>query len=187
MVRPKGLEPSTPKLKVSYSTIWVTSAYGGFSHFRVFPCLVIIHTTNNPTLYANFALLLGNILGAFFNVVAPIHDVELVKGIEPSLSDWKSEVLPLLNYTCIREVVLVSFPSHGARYRIRTDTVSLPSDFKSLAYTCSANRANGDATGIRTRVASVKGMWTNHYSIAPKERDIYLRILGHISDPAPRW
>ena len=110
LVRPKGLEPSTPKLKVSYSTIWVTSAYGGFSHFRVFPCLVIIHTTNNPTLYANCALLLGNILGAFFNVVAPIHDVELVKGIEPSLSDWKSEVLPL-NYTCIREVVLTSFPS----------------------------------------------------------------------------
>ena len=72
--------------------------------------MVIIHTTNNPTLYANFALLLGNILGAFFNVVAPIHDVEQVKGIEPSLSDWKSEVLPL-NYTCIREVVLTSFPS----------------------------------------------------------------------------
>lgn len=82
-----------------------------------------------PTLYANFALLLGNILGAFFNVVAPIHDVELVKGIEPSLSDWKSEVLPLLNYTCIREVVLMSFPSHGAHGRTRTDTVSLPRDF----------------------------------------------------------
>ena len=129
MVRPPGLEPGTPWLKVTCSTYWATSAYGGFSHFRVFPCLVIIHTTNNPTLYANFALLLGNILGAFFNVVAPIHDVELVKGIEPSLSDWKSEVLPLLNYTCIRDVVLMSFPSHGAHGRTRTDTVSLPRDF----------------------------------------------------------
>ena len=186
MVRPPGLEPGTPWLKVTCSTYWATSAYGGFSHFRVFPCLVIIHTTNNPTLYANFALLLGNILGAFFNVVAPIHDVEQVKGIEPSLSDWKSEVLPL-NYTCVREVVLMSFPSHGAHGRTRTDTVSLPRDFKSLAPTSYATRANGDATGIRTRVASVKGMWTNHYSIASKERDIYLRILGHISDPAPRW
>ena len=96
-------------------------------------------------------------MGAFFNVVAPIHDVEQVKGIEPSLSDWKSEVLPL-NYTCIREVVLASFPSHGAHGRTRTDTVSLPRDFKSLAPTSYATRANGDATGIRTRVASVKGM-----------------------------
>ena len=119
--------------------------------------MVIIHTTNNPTLYANFALLLGNILGAFFNVVAPIHDVEQVKGIEPSLSDWKSEVLPL-NYTCIREVVLASFPSHGAHGRTRTDTVYLPRDFKSLAPTNYATRANGNATGIRTRVASLKGM-----------------------------
>ena len=34
-----------------------------------------------------------------------------------------------LNYTCIREVVLMSFPSHGAHGRTRTDTVSLPRDF----------------------------------------------------------
>ena len=127
-MRPPGLEPGTPWLKVTCSTYWATSAYGGFSHFRVFPCLVIIHTTNNPTLYANFALLLGNILGAFFNVVAPIHDVERVMGIEPTYAAWKAAVLPL-NYTRIREVVLMSFPSHSARYRIRTDTVSLPRDF----------------------------------------------------------
>ena len=52
----------------------------------------------------------------------------------------------------------MSFPSHGAHGRTRTDTVSLPRDFKSLAPTSYATRANGNATGIRTRVASVKGM-----------------------------
>ena len=52
----------------------------------------------------------------------------------------------------------MSFPSHGAHGRTRTDTVYLPRDFKSLAPTNYATRANGDATGIRTRVASVKGM-----------------------------
>ena len=37
--------------------------YDGFSHFRVFPCLVIIHTTNNPYSLCQFTMLLGNILG----------------------------------------------------------------------------------------------------------------------------
>ena len=81
---PAGARTRDPRIKSPLLYHWATSAYGGFSHFRVFPCLVIIHTTNNPTLYANFALLLGNILGAFFNVVAPIHDVEQVMGIEPT-------------------------------------------------------------------------------------------------------
>lgn len=37
--------------------------YDGFSHFRVFPCMVIIHTTNNPYSLCQFTMLLGNILG----------------------------------------------------------------------------------------------------------------------------
>lgn len=37
--------------------------YDGFSHFRVFPCLVIIHTTNNPYSLCQFTTQLGNLLG----------------------------------------------------------------------------------------------------------------------------
>ena len=37
--------------------------YDGFSHFRVFPCLVIIHTTNNPYSLCQFTTQSGNLLG----------------------------------------------------------------------------------------------------------------------------
>ena len=44
--------------------------YDGFSHFRVFPCLVIISTTIKPLLSMPIYYAIGKHLGTFFNVVA---------------------------------------------------------------------------------------------------------------------
>ena len=59
-----------------------------------------------------------------------LHLMEQVKGIEPSQSAWKAEVLPL-NYTC----------KNGASGRTWTGTGLPPRDFKSLASTISATKA----------------------------------------------
>ena len=187
MVRPPGLEPGTHGLKVRCSTTELRA------HMVVFRTSEYFHAwllyTPPITLLSTPILLCywETSWGLSLTSLPQFTTWSRWRESNPHFQIGSLKFYHSLNYTCIREVVLASFPSHGARYRIRTDTVFLPSDFKSLAYTCSANRANGDATGIRIRVASVKGMWTNHYSIAPKERYIYLRILGHISDPAPRW
>ena len=44
--------------------------YDGFSHFRVFPCMVIISTTIKPLLSMPIYYAIGKHLGTFFNVVA---------------------------------------------------------------------------------------------------------------------
>ena len=84
MVRPPGLEPGTHGLKVRCSTTELRAHMVVFRTSEYFHAWLLYTPPTTPTLYANFALLLGNILETFFNVVAPIHDVEQVMGIEPT-------------------------------------------------------------------------------------------------------